>query len=139
MSKKYLQTSYYEAVLPVKVGTATGSFRVWLDAKEIVPLLRQLDTRYGDEGQPYSVHAEERLRALHTLEELIRDLITERPEVLKRVCTGEQIAQALQVQYEVRRREIYPLPPPWLDQVDLEPIDIAPLLGRLFHRQANSV
>lgn len=138
MSKKYLQSSYYEAILPVKVGTATGSFRVWLDAKEIVPLLRQLDARYGDEGKPYCVRAEERLRALHTLEELIRDLITGHPEALKRVCTGEQIARALQVQYEVRRREIYPLPPPWLDQVELEPVDIAPLLDRLFYRQTNS-
>lgn len=138
MTKKYLQASYYEAVLPVKVGTATGSFRVWLNAKEMVPLLRQLDTRYGDEGQPYCVRAEDRLRALHTLEELIRDLITERPEALKRVCTGEQIARALQVQYEVRRVEIYPPPPPWLDQVDLEPTDVAPLLGSLFHREPDS-
>jgi hypothetical protein len=139
MSRKYLQTSYYEAVLPVKVGTATGSLRVWLDAKEMTPLLRQLDARYGDEGQPYCVRAEDRLRALYSLEELIRDLITERPEVLKRVCTSEQIAQALQMQYEVRRKEIYPLPPPWLDQVDLEPSDVALLLGSLFYRQANGV
>lgn len=139
MSKKYLQASYYEAVLPVKVGTATGSFRVWVNAKEMVPLLRRLDERYGDEGQPYCVRAEDRLRALHTLEELIRDLITEHPAVLKRACTSEHIAQALQVHYEVRRMEIYPPPPPWLDQVDLEPEDVAPLLGRLFYREANSV
>ncbi len=134
---KYLQAGYYEAVLPVRVGAATGSLRVWLNAKEMVPLLRQLDTRYGDEGQPYCVHAEDRLRALHTLEELIKDLITEHPEVLKRVCTGEHIGRALQVQYEVRRVEIYPPPPPWLDQVDLEPVDVAPLLGGLFYRQTN--
>jgi hypothetical protein len=134
---KYLQAGYYEAVLPVQVGAARGSFRVWLDAKEMVPLLRQLDMRYGDEGQPYCVHAEDRLRALYTLEELIRDLITERPKVLKRVCTSEHIGRALQVQYEVRRVEIYPPPPPWLDQVDLEPADVAPLLGSLFHRQTN--
>jgi hypothetical protein len=134
---KYLQAGYYEAVLPVQVGAARGSFRVWLDAKEMVPLLRQLDALYGDEGQPYCVHAEDRLRALHTLEELIRDLITEHPEVLKRVCTSEHIGRALQVQYEVRRVEIYPPPPPWLDQVDLEPVDVAPLLGSIFHRQTN--
>ncbi len=134
---KYLQAGYYEAVLPVQVGAATGSLRVWLNAEEMVPLLRQLDALYGDEGQPYCVHAEDRLRALHTLEELIRDLITEHPEVLKRVCTSEHIGRALQVQYEVRRVEIYPPPPPWLDQVDLEPVDVAPLLGSIFHRQTN--
>lgn len=131
---QYLRTGYYEAVLPIRVGEAMGSFRVWLQAKEVVPLLRQLDSRYGDEGQPYCVHAEDRLRVLHTLEELIRDLITERPEVLKRVYTTHQIARELQVQYEVRRVEIYPAPPSWLDQVDLEPADVAPLLSSLFYR-----
>ncbi len=135
---RYLQTGYYEAVLPVQVGTVTGSFRVWLNAGEMVPLLLQLDARYGDEGQPYCVHAEDRLRALHTLEELIRDLVTEQQTVLKRVCAGEQLARALQVQYEVRRVEIYPLPPPWLDQVDLEPADVASLLGSIFHRQTSN-
>ncbi len=135
MTRKYLQTSYYEAALPVKAGTAAGSFRVWVDAREMISLLQQLDERYGDEGQSYCVHAEDRLRALYALEELIRDLIIERPGTLKRVCTGEQVAQALQREYEVRRREIYPPPPPWLDQVDLEPTDVVPLLGRLFHRQ----
>jgi hypothetical protein len=134
---KYLQAGYYEAVLPVQVGAAKGCFRVWLNAKEMVPLLRQLDMRYGDEGQPYCVHAEDRLRALHTLEELIKDLIIERPKVLKRVCTSEQIARVVQVQYEIRRIKIYPPPPPWLDQVDLEPADVAPLLDSLFQRQTN--
>jgi hypothetical protein len=134
---KYLQAGYYEAVLPVQAGAAKGCFRVWLNAKEMVPLLRQLDMLYGDEGQPYCVHAEDRLRALHTLEELIKDLIIERPRVLKRVCTSEQIARVLQVQYEIRRVEIYPPPPPWLDQVDLEPVDVAPLLDSIFQRQAN--
>lgn len=134
---KYLQAGYYEAVLPVQVGAAKGYFRVWLNAEEMVPLLRHLDIRYGAEGQPYCVHAEDRLRALYTLEELIRDLITERPKVLKRVCTSEHIARVLQVQYEIRRVEIYPPPPPWLNQVDLEPADVAPLLGSLFHRQTN--
>lgn len=131
---RYLQTGYYEAVLPVQVGTTSGSLRVWLNAGAMVPLLRQLDARYGDEGQPYCVHAEDRLRALHALEELIRDLVTEQQDILKRVCAGEQLARALQVQYEVRRVEIYPPPPPWLDQVDLEPTDVAPLLGSIFHR-----
>jgi hypothetical protein len=135
---RYLQTGYYEAVLPVQVGTASGSLRVWLNAGAMLPLLRQLDARYGDEGQPYCVHAEDRLRALHTLEELIRDLVTEQQTALKRVCAGEQLARALQVQYEVRRVEIYPPPPPWLDQIDLEPTDVAPLLGRIFHRQTNN-
>jgi hypothetical protein len=133
---RYLQAGYYEAVLPMRVGEVPGSFRVWLKAAEMVPLLRQLDARYGDEGQPYCVHAEDRLRALHTLEELISDRITERPEVLKRVCTSNHIARELQVRYEVRRVEMYPPPPPWLDQVDLEPADIAPLLGSLFYRES---
>lgn len=132
----YLHSSYYEAVLPVQVGAHSGSFRVWLDAKQMVPILRQLDARYGDEGKPYCVRAEDRLRALHTLEELIRDLIMERPRILKRVCTTEQVAHALQEQYEVRRRVMYPSPPPWIDMVDLEPDDIAPLLAELFHRPA---
>lgn len=131
---EYLRTGYYEAILPIRVGAATGSLRVWLPAKEVALLLRQLDLRYGGEGHPYWVHAEDRLRVLYTLEELIRDLITERPEVLKRVCTTHQIARELQVQYEVRRVQIYPPPPSWLDQVDLEPADVPPLLSSLFHR-----
>jgi hypothetical protein len=95
----YLQAGYYEAVLPVRVGETTGGLRVWLQAEEMVPLLRQLDLRYGDADHPYCVHAEDRLRALHTLEELIRDLIVARPTVLKRVCTTSRLARELQIQY----------------------------------------
>jgi hypothetical protein len=134
---KYLQAGYYEAVLPVRVGETIGGLRVWLQAEEMVPLLRQLDLRYGDVDHPYFVHAEDRLRALHTLEELIRDLIIERPEVLKRVCTTSGIAREMQIRYEVRRVELYPPPPPWLDQIDLEPTDVASLLGSIFYRQTN--
>jgi len=134
----YLQAGYYEAVLPVHVGEATGSLRVWLRAEEMVPLLRQLDARYGGADHPYWVHAAERLEVLHRLEELIRDRIIACPAVLKRVCTTSHLARELQIHYEVRRVAIYPPPPPWLDQVDLEPADVALLLGSIFHRQADA-
>lgn len=133
----YLQRGWFETFLPVRADGAAGALRVWVEMPALVPLLRVLDRTYGSEAAPYCRDPGQRRAAQATLAELIVGLVRERPDVLKRVCAPGQLADLLADHHGVRRVELPVSAPAWLDQVDLEPADVAPLLPLLFDALAS--
>jgi hypothetical protein len=129
---RYLHQGWFETFLPVRCGAKSGTLRVWVEMDQILPLLRQLDRLYGSEVEPYCRDLSQVRAAQETLARLIVELLAERPAALKRACAPAELADHLAAHHRVRRADL-PLPsPPWLDQVDVEPADLAPVLSALF-------
>ncbi len=128
---RYLHQGWYETFLPLRIDGEPAA-RVWLEMSALVPLLRQLDQLYGSADEPYCRDPAQRRDAEAALATLLVALVAERPGVLRRACLPARAAAALSGRYGVRRVALPLAAPPWIDLVDVEPADLAPLLAELF-------
>ena len=119
--------------VPVRLGAERqAALRVWIETRDLVPLLRQLDSLYGSETEPYCLDLSQVRAAQATLAGLIVQAIASQPAMLRRVWAPRDVTAWLSAEYGVRPSDVPMAMPAWLDQVDLEPADVAPLLSRLY-------
>ena len=109
--------------------------RVWIEMAEVVPMLRRLDDIYGDAEHPYALRVEEIPDAQRKLLELVVRHVLEDPSAVKRAAASRQLADELSERFGVQRSD-YPLPyPPTIDQVDLDPQQVAVALPFILDRK----
>jgi hypothetical protein len=135
----FLHAGWFEMFLPIRLGAEPRALRVWIEMRDLVPLLRQLDHVYGSEAEPYCVDPTRVRAAQDTLAGLIVQAIAAHQGTLRRVWAPADVAEWLTAEYAVRRVNLPMAIPAWLNQVDLEPADVAPLLSRLYAPDAAEV
>lgn len=121
----YMKTGWYEFLVPVRSGLGRDHLRVWIDMKDVVPMLRRLDLIYGDREHPYCHDLTQVPDAARDLVAMVMDHIVEHPESVRRISARRQLFADLNDRFDVRR-STYPVDyPPAIDQVDL---DLGPTL-----------
>jgi hypothetical protein len=132
---RFLHTGHHEALLPAQVADQPFSLRVWIEMSDLVPLLNRLDERFGEGGQSYCMKLERVPEAQGVLLEMIAELLRAQPQKVRRACVPVSVADRLLADFGIGRIDAYPAYPPPIDQVDLDPADLAVhlrtlLLGR---------
>lgn len=122
---KYLHTGWHEFLLPVISHHGRTHMRIWIDMEDVVPMLRELDRRFGDREHPYALRTEEIPDAQRTLLELVTRHVLEQPDALKRAASSRQLAAELHDRFGVEPSD-YPLRyPDVIDQVDLNTAQVS--------------
>jgi hypothetical protein len=98
---------------------------VWIEMRDLVPLLEQLDERFGEDGKPYCTKLERVPEAQGVLLAMIAELFRAEPQKVRRACVPVAVADRLHADFGIGRIDAYPAYPPAIDQVDLDPADLA--------------
>ena len=122
---RFLHSGHHEACLPARVADQPFSLRVWIEMSDLVPLLERLDERFGESGQPYCTQLERVPEAQGVLLEMIAEFLRAQPQKVRRACVPVAVADRLRAECGIRRIDAYPAYPPTIDQVDLDPADLA--------------
>jgi hypothetical protein len=132
----YLRQGWFETFLPIRIEGTPAFLRIWVEMVALIPLLHQLDELYGSADEPYCHDLTHRRDAEVTLAALLVALVGEQPSALRRASAPAAVAAVLAERYGVRRADLPVVAPTWIDQVDLEPAELALLLPRLFDAKA---
>jgi hypothetical protein len=121
----YMTTGWYEFLVPVRGEHGSDHLRVWIDMKDVVPMLKRLDLIYGDPEHPYCRDLTQVPDAARDLVGMVMDHIVEHPESVRRISARRQLFADLHARFDVGQSP-YPVDyPPAIDQVDL---DLTPTL-----------
>ena len=122
---RFLHTGHHEAFLPARVADQPFSLRVWVEMRDLVPLLERLDERFGERGRPYCTKLERVPEAQGVLLEMIAELLRAQPQKVRRAFVPVAVADRLLADCGIGRIDAYPAYPPAIDQVDLDPAELA--------------
>lgn len=121
----YMTSGWYEFLVPVRGEEGPDDLRVWIEMKDVVPMLKRLDLIYGDPEHPYCRDLTQVPNAARDLVVMVMDHILEHPESVRRISARRQLFADLHARFDVRQ-SAYPVAyPEAIDQVDL---DLAPTL-----------
>ena len=120
MTNKYLREGWHEFLIPVESTRGVRYLRVWIEMRDVVPMLRRLDERYGDDEHPYALRVEDLPEAQRDLLEMVIVHVISKPETVRRIAAQRDLAAELSERFGVRTSD-YPLAyPSAIDQVDLD-------------------
>jgi hypothetical protein len=131
----YMTSGWYEFLVPVRGAQGQDHLRVWIDMKDVVPMLKRLDLIYGDPEHPYCKDLRQVPDAARDLVAMVMDHIVEHPESVRRISATRGLFADLNDRFDVGR-SAYPVAyPEAIDQVDLELATTVLMLPLLLDRE----
>jgi hypothetical protein len=117
---KYVSSGWYEFLLPVRSTRGPDFLRVWIDMKDVVPMLKRLDALYGDAEHPYCRDLTQMPEAARDLVRMVVEHVLKRSDSVRRISARRALAAELHERFGVEQSR-YPIAyPEVIDQVDLD-------------------